>query len=127
MAHIASVAKSLPVNKVAKPLLSVSNNEARRRVLNLYRSWWREIPHTVESHALDISVKQGRSKVREVFEQNRNVNDIRVIDMLVIKGTMELEETHKMWKQKTHVLRYFKHNEAPKQRDFMSRFHQGYD
>jgi len=43
MAHIASVAKSTPVSKLAKPLLSVTSNEARRRVLNLYRAWWREV------------------------------------------------------------------------------------
>ena len=27
-----------------KPLLSVSQGEARRRVLNLYRAWYRQIP-----------------------------------------------------------------------------------
>ena len=32
-----------------------------------------------------MTVKQGRSKVREVFESNRGVKDIRVIDMLVVK------------------------------------------
>ena len=30
-------------------------------------------------------MKRGRAKVREMFEQNRHVTDIRVIDMLVIK------------------------------------------
>ena len=44
-----------------------------------------QVPHTIESHALDITVKRGRAKVREMFEQNRHVTDIRVIDMLVIK------------------------------------------
>jgi len=28
---------------VFKPLLSTSHVEARRRVLNLYRAWWREV------------------------------------------------------------------------------------
>ena len=52
MAHVASVARSSPVVKVAKPLLSVSNNEAKRRVINLYRSWWREVRKTVELKTL---------------------------------------------------------------------------
>ena len=52
MAHIASVARSRPAVKVAKPLLSVSNNEAKRRVINLYRSWWREVRKTVELKTL---------------------------------------------------------------------------
>lgn len=27
-----------------KPILSVDNTEARRRVLNLYKAWYRQIP-----------------------------------------------------------------------------------
>ena len=36
-----------------------------------------------------MTVKQGRSKVREVFESNLGVKDIRVIDMLVVKVCLE--------------------------------------
>jgi hypothetical protein len=32
------------------------------------------------------------------------VTDTRVIDMLLVKGQMELDEVHNFWKQKTHVV-----------------------
>ncbi|XP_057308527.1 NADH dehydrogenase [ubiquinone] 1 alpha subcomplex subunit 6-like [Hydractinia symbiolongicarpus] len=127
MAHIARVAKSAPVRKIAKPLLSVTSNEARRRVLNLYRAWYREVPHSLESHALDITVKQGRLKVREMFLRNKDVKDIRIIDMLVIKGTMDLEETHKMFKQKAHIMQHFDEPLNPQEKSFLSKFYDGYD
>ncbi|RMX58127.1 hypothetical protein pdam_00000042 [Pocillopora damicornis] len=132
---------------VFKPLLSTSHAEARRRVLNLYRAWWREVltyhliwsygliysikalnvPHSIEAYQLEISTKTGRAKVREEFMKNAHVRDIRVIDMLVIKGKMELEETHKLWKQATHVMRYFKETQEPRKTEFMERFFDGYD
>lgn len=36
---------------------------------------------------LDISVKQGRDKVRDMFMKNAHVTDPRVVDLLVIKVT----------------------------------------
>ena len=44
-----------------------------------------QIPHTIELYLLDISVQEGRQKLREQFYKNSHIRDPRVIDMLVIK------------------------------------------
>ncbi|KAJ7330016.1 hypothetical protein JRQ81_016190 [Phrynocephalus forsythii] len=112
---------------VVKPIFSRDLNEAKRRVRELYRAWYREVPNAVHLYQLNITVKQGRDKVRELFMKNAHVTDPRIIDMLVIKGKMELQETIRAWKQQTHVMRYFHETEIPRPKDFLSKFYAGHD
>ncbi|XP_061218677.1 NADH dehydrogenase [ubiquinone] 1 alpha subcomplex subunit 6 [Neopsephotus bourkii] len=112
---------------LVKPIFSRDLSEAKRRVRELYRAWYREVPNTVHLYQLDITVKQGRNKVREMFMKNAHITDPRVVDMLVIKGKMELQETIHVWKQRTHIMRYFHETETPQPKDFLSKFYAGHN
>ena len=65
--------------------MSVSKNEARLRVLALYKAWHRQIPLIVEEYDIPVNPKMCRDKVKERFLANAHVKDTRVIDMLVVK------------------------------------------
>ncbi|CAN7943930.1 unnamed protein product [Ixodes hexagonus] len=74
---------------------------------------------------IPVTAEQGRTKLRQEFLKNKHVRDIRAIDLLVIKGQMELVETLKIFKQKSHVMAFFKDTVEPRPTDFMSKFLSG--
>ncbi len=53
MASSGAIVKS--ATRQVKPLLSLDKVEARRRVLNLYKAWYRQIPYVGK---LEISIAQ---------------------------------------------------------------------
>ena len=63
----------------------MSKNEARLRVLALYKAWHRQIPFIVEEYDIPVNHKMCQDKVKERFLANAHVKDTRVIDMLVVK------------------------------------------
>jgi NADH dehydrogenase (ubiquinone) 1 alpha subcomplex subunit 6 len=78
----------------------------------------------VDIYQLNISSTQIRHKIREEFEKNRHVVDLATIDILLFKSRTEYEETMNLWKQKTHIMRYFVPSVVgPK--DFMQDFYLG--
>uniref|UniRef100_T1JP04 NADH dehydrogenase [ubiquinone] 1 alpha subcomplex subunit 6 n=1 Tax=Strigamia maritima TaxID=126957 RepID=T1JP04_STRMM len=113
--------------KQVKPILSTDKTEARRRVLNLYKAWYRQIPWIVMEHDIPVNVIKCREKLREKFLENQHITDTRTTDMLVIKGQMELVEVTKFWKQRHHVMAYFKDSQEPRAQDFLSKFLAGHE
>lgn len=54
-----------------------------------------------------------RAKFRTMFERNRHVRDVAVLDVLLLKAHQEYQETMNAWKQAPHVMQWFREEEAP--------------
>lgn len=53
-----------------------------------------------------------RAKMRTMFEKNRHVKDVAVLDVLLLKGHQEYQETMNAWKQTPHVMKWFTEEEV---------------
>ena len=67
----------------------------------------REIPRVLAIYDIDLPINDARSAIRGHFADNAQLRDERVIDMVLEKGYMELEETLLQHKQRSHLLRTF--------------------
>merc|ERR1712071_591197 len=67
----------------------------------------REIPRVLTIYDIDIPVDVARKNMKSVFMANARIQGKRVVDMLVEKAYMDLEETLLQWKQRPHLLRLF--------------------
>ncbi|KAG0232269.1 hypothetical protein BGW42_000084 [Actinomortierella wolfii] len=120
----AAMAAHLSVVTSTSPSLA----HARKSVIHLYRDFQRGVPEIMRTHLIDLPTSQIRSKIREEFERHRHVKDLAVIDILILKGRQEYQETMNAWKQETHIMRYFAKDEAPpKPEGFLEKFLAGRD
>ncbi|XP_043500947.1 NADH dehydrogenase [ubiquinone] 1 alpha subcomplex subunit 6 [Polistes fuscatus] len=110
-----------------RPLLSTNHVEARRRVLALYKAWCRQVPIMLHEYDIPYTQKQCLEKVRSEFLRNKYVTDVRVIDLLIIKGQMELQEIVTRWKPIGNLLNHFKDTFNPKPKDFLGKFYAGHE
>lgn len=101
--------------------------EARSAVLTLYRDWYRAAPEICALYTLHVSPQYVRQQIRQRFEENRHVTDLRVIDHLLLKGRQEYQETMNFWKQKEHVMGKLLLPRGRPQRTFLQKFYEGRD
>ncbi|CAM9380163.1 unnamed protein product [Heterosigma akashiwo] len=78
--------------------------QGKSPVIQLYRSLLRELPRVLTIYDIDMSPSLARSRVAYHFRKNDHIQDERIIDILVTKGYMHMEETLMQWKQKTHLM-----------------------
>ena len=112
---------------------SGSLKEASRRAIKLYRNILKVAPKVKTVFDVDMTVGEMRSAITWHFRKSAHVRDPRVVDMLVVKGEMDLEETLMQYKQKPHLMRILedpnmlKEKNAPKvdqgQSPFLSQFY----
>jgi len=76
-----------------------------QRVIDLYRRTLREVPRIITVFDIDIPERDIRKDIRGLFDKHSEVKDPVAVDLLVVKGELDLEETVNIWKQKTHVMR----------------------
>lgn len=74
-----------------QPIWSNSQAEARTRVIKLYKSWFREIPHIVDDYNLPLTTRQCRDKLHANFLKQKHLSDIHQIDTLVMKHQQQLK------------------------------------
>jgi NADH dehydrogenase (ubiquinone) 1 alpha subcomplex subunit 6 len=99
--------------RLARPAqVSTSRADARSRALALYRQYYRSAPEIVSLFAMDIPPSTLRAKYRQMFEKNRHVEDLAVIDVMLHKGQVEFQETINAWKQVPHMMKLFTEEEV---------------
>lgn len=61
---------------------------------------------------MNIPATAIRAKVREQFEKNKFVDDLEAVDILLLKGYQEYQETVNAWKMESHLMRMFNAEEV---------------
>ncbi|WFD29557.1 ndufa6 NADH-ubiquinone oxidoreductase subunit [Malassezia sp. CBS 17886] len=104
--------------------ISRSLEHARSRSRSLYRTLYRAVrlaggagltrqaPEICALYPLDVSPALLRAKFRSFFEQNRDVTDVPVLDVLLLKGHQEYQEVMNCWKQAPHIMKWFNEEES---------------
>lgn len=139
---------TIPARLAQVARVSSSRAEARLRVIDLYRAWIRAVrtppteasfshptltetnnsfkaPEICSLYALNVTPRYVRHCIRQKFEHNRYVTDQRAIEVLLLKGQQELQETLNCWKQTDHIYGILLKSPERPQRTFLQKFYEG--
>ncbi|DAZ96790.1 TPA: hypothetical protein N0F65_005788 [Lagenidium giganteum] len=72
--------------------------------VTLYRYITKQVPRVLTLYDVSMEPAEARLAIQALFRKNADVKDPRVVDMLITKANMELEETLMQWKQKVHLI-----------------------
>ena len=84
-----------------------------------------QAPEIVSLYSLSVSPQYVRQQLRQRFEENRYVTDLRVVNQLYLKSRQEYQETMNFWKQKEHVMGKLLLPRGRPQRTFLQKFYEG--
>ncbi|XP_011054802.1 PREDICTED: NADH dehydrogenase [ubiquinone] 1 alpha subcomplex subunit 6 isoform X3 [Acromyrmex echinatior] len=83
--------------------------------------------HCLLSYNIPKSEVDCKRKIREEFRRHAHLTDLRIIDIVIVKGQMELQEVANLWKPAGALMHYWKETWEKKPTDFMSKFLSGQD
>ncbi|KAJ3743168.1 NADH dehydrogenase 1 alpha subcomplex subunit 6 [Lentinula detonsa] len=119
---------TIPARLARPSLVSETHAEAKRRTIQLYREWYRAAPEMISLYSLNYSPQYVRHLLRQRFEANRHVTDLRAINVLLLKSRQEYQETVNAWKLPDQVMGILlKPKEASHQKTFLEKFYTGRD
>lgn len=121
--------------RIVRPILSKTPEEARKGVNALYRDFYRELEWTMRSHIMDTPIAVARQTLKKKFLENKQMTDVRMIDMSVVKGRMHLEEMHNFWSQNYNIYNFTpstqtqleKEDQKNNQNNFLDKFYKSSD
>ncbi|KAE9556373.1 hypothetical protein FO519_000413 [Halicephalobus sp. NKZ332] len=112
------------LTRYVAPVVSTSQDEARRRVLSIYKEVQRLAPKFWFEYDLrEISLPALRTVLKKQFTKNAHLSDIRAIDRRVGETHEHLENIRMYYYNRDHVRNMLFHeNIEPQPKDFLSRF-----
>ncbi|KAJ4720396.1 NADH dehydrogenase [ubiquinone] 1 alpha subcomplex subunit 6 [Melia azedarach] len=97
---------SFTLRSVKVPPNSANLEEARSRVFEFFKTACRSLPSIMDMYNLDdvASKSQLRSVISSEIRKNSHVTNPKVIDMLLFKGTEDLNNILEHAKQRHHII-----------------------
>merc|ERR1719223_2150121 len=119
---------------MASIVSSSTRAELSYQVVSMFRKMCREASAVASLYDLPYTPSEVRHLVGLQFRRNGEVKDPRLVEMLLAKAEMELEESRNQWKQRPHLITLlnptmledgavdFDGKEAVERDDFVTRF-----
>lgn len=83
---------------------AITFTQTQRDAVALFRRMCKALPHVLNIYDMDMTPSEARHAIAGHFRKNSHVRDPRVVNLLIAKGQMELDETLLQYKQRSHLL-----------------------